>query len=664
MSPRIPFCLIVFFLFVSIASAQPPRQPTPTPRPGPPIGPREPLYQGDGRLMERVFNLVNVATNGSSQLKSVAVFSSANFDKLKQTAQRVAEKIQSGKENTEEPAFLSTALEFFERFTDLGFDMKQPLGCILQTDGKTFYPLLFMPLDLESQAGQSFLNRIGHRLPDGRHIVRQEVFHWPPGNLFIRYRNGWTFIVSELQFNALPEDPTTLLRGLDEEALFVMRFDLYNMPRLATNTMLTRFEAAGVAQAQSELEKASVRLWFGHFRALSDQADFLELTLSYDEQENEFVLKQREYVRPHTERQAAYQVRRNTVSPFRGFYHPENAIFASHVAALLTKPQGDSLETILDETLGKSLLTEEERRELKRPPPPSPPRPQPQRQTRRDRLNAQAAANVPAPVPAPPDAAEKLAELLALETPEEPNEQPADDNLTDAQKIEMIVRRTAACYYTALFGAVRSGYVDGAMTLSMSDGFMGAYRIVNDGTFRKIFDDAMTALAERYPKVYAERVRKDYAESHGFQLTDIVLQLGDLFSDAWWMRYVPQGIQQQPGIRIVFGVRNDALCFAVGLGEMPEQRLRKATAETVTPQRIDDRFFMFSAYRLGQAIAESDGPARLRELRAVLADDNPAAKVYAVSDVTDTTKIVTFRISGLMTPSLRQMRETLRTAVW
>ena len=651
MSRQIILCLVVFVLFVDVVSAQGNRRsvgrppvPTPTPRPGPPIGPREPLYQGDGRLMERVFNLVNVATRNNAQLKPVAVFYLADFDECKRTAQVVAEKVRLSKGSTEKPVFLNALLATFEWFAANGFDTKQPLGYALLTDGMTFYPLAFVPLDWESQVGQSVLNRIAQRRSDGQYVLRQEVYRWPTGDtLYVRQHGNWTFITMEPLLNALPDDPTELLRGVDRKSLLAVRYDLYNMPRLATNAMFYHNEEGMIARTKTELEKAAIRLGIAHLRSLSDQNDFLELTLAYDEQKNDFVFTQRETVRPNTERHQLFRQRCDTISPFHGFYHPDRAILASHVVQPLTQLQRENLEIILDETVGKSLLTEKERQQLKQVAElPTP--------LRRNRPNG-----LPTNAPGPANASARLAELLAIEAPEtseEPNE-----NLTDAQKVENIVRRIVVSYYVALLGSVRSGDFDGAITLSMRDGFMGAYRIVDGEAFRKAFDDLMAALVEKYPTIYAERIRKDYATAQGFSLTDIVLRLDDLFPNAWWMQYVPDGVRQQPSVRAVFGVRNDTLCFAVGLGEMPEQRLRKAVAGTERPQRVDDLFYTFSAYELGQAIADSDRPGPLSEIRMALANGDSTAKVYAVSKFTDTSKTQTLRISGLLTPSLWKMRE-------
>ena len=667
---QIILCLIVLFLSVNVAPAQGGRRPVRVPAtspPGPvlPIGPREPLVQGDGRLLERISNLVNTVTARGTNLKSVAVVAATNLDEFKRTAQTVEEKFRNNKGNTEESAFLKKVLETVEWFAVDGFDSQQPFGYIMQTDGMTLYPIYFMSLDWKSRGGQTVLNRIGQQLPDGRYIARQDIFPWPPGNLYIHQRNGWTFITTEFQLQTLPDDPTVFLQGLDKKSLVTARFDFYNMPQLATNIGFSIAKANTVARAENEFDKAGIRLWLEHLWVLSEQIDFLELTLFYDEQKNDFVFEQREFVRPNTERQRLLHQRSNIVSPFHGFYRPDRAIYAAHVAQPLTESQYDNLKIILDETLGKVLLTEEVRQTWKQitqwQQPAQPP--QPERPARWNRPNRGPAVVAPPTPVAEPDASTKLAELLArvpLESAEESPPKPTSD-WPDAKQVEAIVRQIAVCYYSALLGAIRNEYFDGAMTISISDGFLGAYGVAEGQEIRKVFDAVTATLAEQFPKVYAERVRKDYAEVEGFRLTDVALRLDDLFPDAWWMQFVPEYVRQQPGIRIVFGIHNNALCIAVGPSSLTEQRLRTALNETAKPQRVDDQFLIFSAYELGQAIGDSNRLDRLSDLRAILADANPATKASAVTTFTNTSKTQTLRVSGFLAPSLWQMREYLRT---
>jgi len=331
------------------------------------VGPalrQEPIVQGDGRAAERVMNIIGRFTGAETGLKPVVVVSFASFDEFRRVIDIVARQIRLDKGSTDEPVLLNMALNLYERVVGQGLDTSQPFGVILQTDGVLFYPLVFTPLHLDSKMGQSFQSEYAEQLPDGRYALRQEVFRWPLGRLYIQEHNGWAFIAPESLLNTLPDDPTTLLQGLDREALMAARFDLQNMPALPTKTVLTLGEMNAVAQAETEIDKALARLGIGYIRSLAEQADFLEYTLSYDEGQNEYVFTQTEVVKPNTERAKLLQERRDVTSPFTGFYHPDGAILASHFAMTLTQSQQTQLEIILDETIGKHLLTEEERKAL------------------------------------------------------------------------------------------------------------------------------------------------------------------------------------------------------------------------------------------------------------------------------------------------------------
>jgi hypothetical protein len=107
-------------------------------------------------------------------------------------------------------------------------------------------------------------------------------------------------------------------------------------------------------------------------------------------------------------------------------------------------------------------------------------------------------------------------------------------------------------------------------------------------------------------------------------------------------------------------VRNDAVCFAIGQGLQPEKKLAEAIAGTKEPKPVSGLFFIYSAHELGQAFAVSGRPDRFVRLKLAAAETNPSACAYAVSEFTDTAKTITFRASGLLTPSLWRLREAVR----
>lgn len=664
---------------------------------------REPLIQGDGRLMDRVMQVIDRAAGGDGQLKPVAVLSLASFEEFKRVLQIVAQEIRLNRGSTEEPALLNAFLSVYERIVGQGFDTRQPIGVLLQTDGVLYYPLVFTPMNLDGPMGKSFQRDYVERLPDGRLAIRQDIAKWPLGRLYVRQHNGWLFIASETQLGALPEDPTVLLQGLDRECLVAARFDLQSLPNLSTRAALSLGEAQAVAQAETELEKAWARLGVGHLRSLAEQADFLEYRFYYDEENNDYILQQEEIVKPGSERARLLQARREATSPFHGFYHPEQAILASHVVMSLTQTQREQLEIIVDESIGKHLLTDQERQSLKNVPAadqtPSRRRAARRRQTAVEpepQLAPELAQEEPEPTTTPTPAADhrdRLASLLAqpsARTPEEleslmepevnfiplPEDPLSYDtlperalrdipegDLTDREKMQAILREIGVCYYWALIGTVRSGSVDAALTVSQEHGVLGAYNIVEGQRFQESFDRVFAELAKKFPDVYEKRVYKDFGEWEGFRLTKVSFNLADFVTNPLLKSLMPEDWTRRE-TNVILGVRDDALCFAVGQEEWPENRLMDAVEGMTERLPVYDMFFVFSAYELGRAFAVSGDPDRLRGLKAVAANADPAARAFAVSEFTDTTKVLTLRISALLTPSIWSLRENLRDARW
>ena len=630
-------------------------------QPGYRVGPalrQQPIIQGDGQAVGRVLNIIGMFTGAEDELKPVAVVSFSSFDEFRRVIQIVARQIRLDKGSLDEPVLLNMALNLYERVVGQGFDTSQPLGMVLQTDGILFYPIMFTPLNLNSNIGRSLQNRYAEKLPDGRTVIRQEVFRWPLGRLYVQEHNGWAFIAPENLLNSLPNDPTVLLQGLDKTALMAARFDLQNMPALSTRAALTLGEMNAVAQAETEIDKAFARLGIGYIRSLAEQADFLEYTFSYDEEVNDYVFTQTEIVKPNTERARLMQERRNAESSLHGFYHPEGAILASHLVMSLTQSQREQLEIILDEAIGQHLLTEEERKALRTPVVQAP-------QPLAGILPNNPLAGLLSQVsPA------ELQQILQPETQEivEPAlpdwvlseddfaDTPAD--FTDEQKFEMLFRRIGAAYYWGLIGAVRSGQFDGASTWSQEHGILAAYNIVEGERFQKAFDTIFEEMQTNFPAWYEKNIQKDYAASEGFRLTSVVFRPGDFIKNPFLRSLTPPNLAQRES-RLILGVRNDVVCLALGQGLQPEKVLVQAIGEMKESKPVDDLFFIYSAYELGQAFASAGQPGRFTRLKLAAADTNPLTRAYAFSQFTDTTKTITVRASGLLTPSLWRMREAM-----
>ncbi|GHT09988.1 hypothetical protein FACS1894170_01420 [Planctomycetales bacterium] len=601
---RISYVLLLLILFADITSAQVLRQRLRDRIFGQQYRVENPQKNTEqppdaGRVAEKVIGIVNLFTgkqNGETagQLKSVAVMSFASFTEFRRVIETVAYQIRLDKGTVRQPVLLNIFLNTAERIVGANFDTNEPLGIVLQTDGVLLYPMFFSPLNLNSPAGKKFTNELTEEIADPKNpdvrrtALRKTVFPWALGRLYVQEHNGWLFAATERQLNTLPDKPQELLDGLDKECLAAARFDLQNMPAL-TSTGLALAEVKAVGEATNELEKAKTKLLLGYLRSLAQEADFLEYRFWYDETHNDYVLEQKEIVKPKTERAKLLQKRKTADSPLHQFYYPENAILASHFVMPMTKLQQEQFAVVLHELLGKKI------------------------------------------------------ESQAEEHKEE------DDN--ESQRLGRLFRKITAAYYTALLGAVRSGSFDGATTVSQEHGILGAYNIADGATFRTTFDAIFEDFQTIYPDLYAKNVEKNYAEVNGFKLTRVSFIPKDYIGNPLIGFLIPPELGSRE-TRLILAVRDDFIAFSVGQGIKAEHEIVAAIEAMKVNAPVQDLFFIYSGYELGQAFAVSGNPNRLPRLKALAADTNPSARAFAVSEFTDDSKTLTLRISGLLTPSV------------
>ena len=194
--------------------------------------------------------------------------------------------------------------------------------------------------------------------------------------------------------------------------------------------------------------------------------------------------------------------------------------------------------------------------------------------------------------------------------------------------------------------------------MSQEHGFLAAYNIAEGEPFQEAFDAIFEEMQEKFPDLYAKNMRKDYAESEGFRLTSVVFRPGEFIKNPFLRSLIPPNLTQRE-THLILGVRDDAVCFAVGPDTQPERVLLAAIAKTKEAKPVNDLFFFYSAHELGQAFALAGRPDRFVRLKLAAEDTSPLAYAFAVSEFSDTTKTITFRASGLLTPSLWRLREAM-----
>ncbi|MDR2762950.1 MAG: hypothetical protein LBB88_10135 [Planctomycetaceae bacterium] len=663
----------------------------------------------DKRLIERAVKTINLIAGNGQELKPVIAVSLASFDDYKKTMHTVTEQIRKEHGNNKQPETLDNFLNLYEKFISKHFDSKQPFGLILQTDGILYYPLIFMPLNANSDFIKQLENDYVEKLDNGLYAVKTDIIKWSLGRLYVKEHNGWIFIATEFQLNSLPDDPSKLLiRPADIDTLMTARFDLKNVPKLTTRAALSLAEIDAVSKAETIIEKATARLSIGHIRSLAEQAEFLEYVFAYDQKKNNYIIREIEIVRPNTEQAKLLHQRRNVTSPFHAFYMPENAILASHLAFNMTQLQRSQYEIILDEAIGQYLLTAEERKELQS---------SSQKHNRNENKSGQSDKSENSTQSnETSNSRDRLAALLTLNQnknnrenntsaenravennnvnnngkdnnngngflPEFPlakgdyfadgNADKSKENLSDTRKLEIMLRRIAVCYYWGLLGSIRSGQFDIATTWSDENGVAGAFKITEGKRFKKSFDQMFSDMSKEFPNVYSSNVRKDYRQFHGFNFTSVSVKLSDLLKGSPIGFFVTEnrvdvetekveGKKSENGINILLAVRGDAVCYSIcrAADRVKQERQFEIAIEGIEKSLpVYDIFFTFSAYELGKLYAKSGNSNRFSQLRSIASSVSPNAMIQAQTEFTDNSKTTTIRASALLTPSLWRLKE-------
>jgi len=110
-----------------------------------------------------------------------------------------------------------------------GLNKDRPIGASLVTDAGGFRPLVFIPVEDLQQLLGVLAPLIGSEPEDaGDDVWRLQAGFTP---VFIKQHGDWAFVAQSAEALAnLPDDPTTLLGGLDKQHDIAIRVHLQNVP--------------------------------------------------------------------------------------------------------------------------------------------------------------------------------------------------------------------------------------------------------------------------------------------------------------------------------------------------------------------------------------------------------------------------------------------------
>jgi hypothetical protein len=160
-------------------------------------------------------------------------------------------------------------------------------------------------------------------------------------------------------------------------------------------------------------------------------------------------------------------------------------------------------------------------------------------------------------------------------------------------------------------------------------------------------------------------VRKDYRQLHGFKLTRVSVKLADLLrgTGGTAAEFFATDKIDNSGVNILLAVRQDAVCYSIRWAsdfKKQEQQLEYAIESMNKSLPVYNMFFVFSAYELGKAYANSGNQNQFRRLKSIAANTSPNAIIYATTEFTDNSKLTTIRANAILTPSLWRLRENFK----
>jgi hypothetical protein len=112
----------------------------------------------------------------------------------------------------------------------VGLDRKRPWGMVVSTDGTSFSPLAFVPVNSLKQLLDATAGIIGPVEKKENGILQIKMLDQ---TLYLKENNGWLFIGQSPDSLAdLPDDPLKSLGGLDKEYDVALRIYSHNIPEL------------------------------------------------------------------------------------------------------------------------------------------------------------------------------------------------------------------------------------------------------------------------------------------------------------------------------------------------------------------------------------------------------------------------------------------------
>ncbi len=167
-----------------------------------------------------------------------------------------------------------------------GMDTSRPFGFLINTDGEDFRPLGLIPVKNLDDLLESLEDQFGEPEDAGDDILELAG----PVPIYIKEKGGWVFVAQSTDhLEKLPDNPITLLQGLNEKYDIGVRAFVQNVPKDYREMALEQIREGVEAQLENmpddddaESQKEVIRNTIRQYEALAEGVDDITFGINID----------------------------------------------------------------------------------------------------------------------------------------------------------------------------------------------------------------------------------------------------------------------------------------------------------------------------------------------------------------------------------------------